>query len=313
MKLKACRLCEGTDYDMYLPEVYALEGETFDLVRCRGCGLARVTPMLDPERAGAMYTADYFNEDFSCGVRAGAYLETEASRVEEYREILEFIRKYKRSGRFLEVGCAGGSFLNYAGRSGFQVEGVDVSEWAARTAAEQFGLTVHRGRLADLGLPEKTFDVVFLGDLLEHEPEPIEFLTEVKRIAAIDGLVAIKVPTYVNSFYYRAARHFPISWTLGKLDNKLLSALKLSKSGTPPPPYHLYEYSLDTLQRACHKVGLGVIDHRTSLLVPEFLGGEGSPLLDRLARLGFRALRFVVTGLNLPAGHVLVFAVRGKD
>jgi 2-polyprenyl-3-methyl-5-hydroxy-6-metoxy-1,4-benzoquinol methylase len=292
--------------------VYVLEGQVFDLVRCRNCGLVRVSPMLAPDRVRALYTEEYFEQDFACGVREGTYLETDATRVREYREILEMIKKYRSSGKFLEVGCAAGGFLNYAGRAGFEVEGVDISEWAAKTAREQLGLEVHTGRLVESGLPESGFDVVFLGDLLEHEPEPLEFLAEVKRVTKPEGLVAIKVPTYVNSRYYRTLRRLPISWALRRLDTKLLQALKLSDQGPHLPPYHLYEYSLDTLSRMCQKIGLKVIDHRSSLLVPEFLEGEHVSLLDRIAHLGFRLLRFLVRRLNLPAGHVMVLAVHRR-
>ncbi len=312
MKLKPCQLCEGALYDLYLGRVYVLEDQVFDLVRCRNCGLIRVAPMPEPEVVRRLYDDGYFERDFSCGVRAGSYLETESSRVEEYRETLEMIRKYRPGGRFLEVGCAGGSFLNYARRAGFEAEGVDISEWSAKTASEQFGLEVHVGRLVEVGLPADTYDVVFLGDLLEHEPRPVELLTEVGRIVKTHGLVAVKVPTYVNSIYYRTARLFPVSWTLGRLDVKLLQALKLSREGPQLPPYHLYEFSLDSLSRMCTKAGLTVIDHRNSLLVPEFLDEPDKRWPDRVARMGFSTLRFLVRKLNAPAGHVMVFAVSGK-
>jgi len=312
MRLKPCTLCGGEQYELYLGRVYAYEDQVFDLVRCDSCGLVRVAPLPDPETARAFYDRRYFDSDFSCGVRKGSYLETDASRVGEYREILDIIEKYRPSGRLLEVGCAAGSFLNYARRAGYEVEGVDVSEWAAGAAREQFGLNVHVGRLVETGLPDEDFDIVFLGDLLEHEPEPLEFLAEVKRVTKPQGMVVIKVPTYVNSFYYRTARLLPISWTLGRLDVRLLQALKLSREGEPLPPYHLYEYSLDTLSRMLQKSGFRTIDHRTSLLVPEFLGDEEAGVMDRLTHFGFRALRFFVKSFNLPAGHVMVLAVKRK-
>ncbi len=309
MKGESCKLCGGTDYSVYLARVYVLGEQTFDLVRCSECGLVRVAPMPDVETVRGLYTYDYFDRDFSCGIRKGSYLETEATRVSEYREALEGIKRHRSSGKLLEIGCAGGSFLNYARRAGYEVEGVDISEWAVATAREQFGLTVHHGRLIEAGLPETSFDIVFMGDLLEHEPEPVEFLTEIKRLLKPDGLVVIKVPTYVNSFYYRTARLLPISWTLGRLDNRLLTSLKLSKEFPSLPPYHLYEYSPDTLSRMCKKAGLRVVSHRNSLLVPEYLADGNAPLSDRLAHAGFRALRYLVQSFNFPAGHVMVFAV----
>lgn len=313
MRLAACKLCGGEDYQPYLARVYALGERTFDLVRCRGCGLVRVEPLPGSEEVRGLYGENYFLRDFSCGVRAGTYLETDATRVEEYRELLDIIRGYRPLGRFLEVGCAAGSFLNYARRAGYEAEGVDVSPWAAQKAREQFGLTVHTGRLTEVQLPERQFDVVFLGDILEHESEPVEFLAEIKRVLRPWGLLAMKVPTYVNSFYYRTARLIPISWTMGRLDNRLLEALKLSFTGPRLPPYHLYEYSYQNIRRLCVKSGLRVIDRRHSLLVPDFLSHGTTTGLNRTARLGFHLLRSLVRTFNLPAGHVLVLAVRESD
>lgn len=311
MKSQPCRLCEGTDYYLYMWRVYALSGRIFDLVRCAKCGLVRVEPMLTAEEARSLYTEAYFERDFSCGVRKGTYLESEAMRVTEYRELLNVISVYRPGGRLLEVGCAAGSFLNYAQRSGYQVEGVDVSAWAARMAADQFGVKVQVGRLTEVAFPDESFEVVFFGDLLEHEPDPLAFLAEVRRILKPNGLAAIKIPTYVNSFYFRVARRLPLSWLVGRLDIRLLHAMKLAHQGPQFPPYHLYEFSRLNLDRFCEKVGLRVVGHWTSLLVPEFLDRWNASRFDRAAYFGFSVLKNVVTRLNLPAGHVLALAERG--
>lgn len=306
----ACRMCGSARSQLYLAQVYALGGQTFDLRRCRDCRLVYVHPFPDPETLRGLYTEQYFRSDFACGVRAGSYLETERSRVEEYREILQAIQNRKPGGRLLEVGCAAGSFLNYARRAGFEVTGADISAWAAQTGQEQFGLEIRTGRLQEVGLPEKHYDVVFLGDLLEHEPEPVGFLQEVRRVLKDDGLVAIKVPIYVNSFYYRLFRRLPWQWTLGRLDERLLLALKLHRGDVHFPPYHLFEYSEKTLARLCRLAGLAVVARQNSLLVPEFLSRESKGAGERLVLFGFRLLKALVHTFNFHGGHLMVFAVK---
>jgi SAM-dependent methyltransferase len=307
MNVTPCVLCDGVRFRIYLDRVYALGDQEFDLIRCEKCGLIRVEPMPGLDDIRRMYNKQYFEKDFSCGVRKGTYLET--NRVKEYRETLEALKEHKPSGTLLEVGCAAGSFLNYARRLGYQVKGVDISEWAAKTGREQFGLEIYIGRVVEVGLPSSSFDLIFLGDILEHEPKPVEFLSELKRLLKPDGVLAMKVPTYVNSFYYRTARLLPIPWTKGRLDRKLLQAMKLSREGTLLPPYHVYEYSLNTVRFMCEKVRLRVISHKNSLLIPEFLGREESGWPNRVARIWFRTLSTLVRTFNLPAGHVLVFSV----
>lgn len=308
MKFQPCIICGSSDYRLYLYRAYKMGDRIFDLIRCSQCGLVRVEPMPSADEVRRLYTSNYFKQDFSCGVRKGTYLESEAMRVGEYRELLKDIQSYRPSGKLLEVGCAAGSFLNYARRSGYEVLGVDVSEWAARTAKEQFGLEVRVGRLMEVDLPYRSFDVIFLGDLLEHEPEPLVLLEEVRRLLKPEGIVAVKVPTYVNSFYYRVARTMAVSWIIRRVNVRLLQAMKLFHQGPVLPPYHLYEYSRQNLVELYNKAGLNEIGHRTSLLVPEFLDSWNAAAVDRVILLGFLALRWVVVSLNIPAGHVLVFA-----
>ncbi len=122
----------------------------------------------------------------------------------------------------------------------------------------------------------------------------------------------IKVPTYVNSFYYRLARRLPWSWTLGKLDARLLQALKVWDQGPKFPPYHLYEYSPATLSALLENCGFEIIGRKSSLLIPEFLETSRPGLVSSFIRIGFHGLRFLVRRLNLRGGHTIVFAVKGK-
>jgi SAM-dependent methyltransferase len=303
-----CELCGSVEHKMFLPRIYAFKDKGYDLVQCRKCGLVFVQPMPDLETIAGFYTDKYFESDFSCGMFEGGYLETESSRVEEYREVLGSIEKHKTSGKLLEIGCAAGSFLFYAKRSGFEVEGVDISEWAVTNAAKQFGIKVHQGRLMDVGLPDASCDVILLSDLLEHEPEPIKFLKEVARVLKPDGICAIKVPTYVNSFYYQIIKRLPWSWTLGKLDEKLLQALKVRTDGPKFPPYHLYEYSPATLKLLLSRCGMTIVDRTSFLLVPDFLELKKPGLTTKLIWAGFVTLRWIIKRLNVHGGHTIVIS-----
>jgi len=309
---RKCEICGSTDHRIYLARIYAYAGRDYDLMQCNQCGLVFVEPMPELSTIQSFYQQKYFESDFACGMYEKSYMETEASRVNEYRELLGMIQNYKREGKLLEVGCAGGSFLYYAQRAGFEVEGVDISEWASEQARSQFHLKVFQGRLMDTNLPSETYDMIVLTDLLEHEPEPIRFLLEVKRLMKQDGIVVIKVPIYVNSFYYRFLRHLPWSWTLGRLDARLLQALKVWDQGPKFPPYHLYEYSPRTLSALLKKCGLKTIARRSSLIIPEFLESKQPGVISRIIRLGFLSLRFLVKTFNLRGGHTIVFAMKER-
>jgi len=76
--------------------------------------------------------------------------------------------------RFLEVGCGAGNNLWFAGRAGFQVSGIDISESAiqfARRRLEQEGVCaddLHTGDISSLPWDGQYFDVVVDRAALTH-------------------------------------------------------------------------------------------------------------------------------------------------
>jgi predicted RNA-binding Zn-ribbon protein involved in translation (DUF1610 family) len=83
-----------------------------DILRCERCGLGRAEAMdFDPE---SYYTSDYFSGERPDGY--ADYIGTENILRREFAGTVEFIRKFRASGRLLDVGCAYGFFLHEAKR-----------------------------------------------------------------------------------------------------------------------------------------------------------------------------------------------------
>ncbi len=72
--------------------------------------------------------------------------------------------------------------------------GTDFGASAVRFAKEQLGLNVQQGDLADAKFPSEYFDYVHVNNVLEHVPNPIELMTECKRILKPDGVFYLSVP-----------------------------------------------------------------------------------------------------------------------
>jgi SAM-dependent methyltransferase len=119
----------------------------------------------------------------------------EHHRDPNYLEELRLIRRFKPSGRFLDVGCNMGMLLRHVKGMGWTGVGVEPSPALSRMARERFGLDVHNCFLSDLPASEEgSFDVVALSDVFEHVTEPIEFLGHAARFLRPDGILYIKVP-----------------------------------------------------------------------------------------------------------------------
>jgi SAM-dependent methyltransferase len=97
-------------------------------------------------------------------------------------------------GRLLEVGCGAGRYLQLMRALGWSVVGVDTSPEAIRVARDVVGLEAHVGDVRDLGLDDASFDAVTLAHTLEHVPEPVEALRELRRVTRPGGRLAIVVP-----------------------------------------------------------------------------------------------------------------------
>jgi len=138
-----------------------------DILRCEQCGLGRAETMgFDPE---SYYTSDYFSGERPDGY--ADYVGTENILRREFAGTVEFIRKFRASGRLLDVGCAYGFFLHEAKRF-FDVSGIELAEDAAEHCRRS-GLNVFPGQADETLLGRLgTTDVMVLLDVIEHLPSP---------------------------------------------------------------------------------------------------------------------------------------------
>jgi len=309
-----CPIC-GAEATLYAKGLYELDGVGYDLVRCSGCKVVCVDPFPDEKRVAALYDDKYFEKDYSFGIVDGDYLASEVARESEYRRILSRIARLTPGRNMLEVGCAAGAFLKEASSQGWNVTGVDVSPWAVKTAREKFALDVREGTLVDQEFPAAKFDAVFFGDLLEHLPDPVAFLREAARVVkphSEGGVVVAKVPTYVNSFYYRWLKKGTNVLSFGGYSGDMMQLLKLSDTAKRMPPYHLFEYNPSSVGYVFNKAGLVVFEEEKTLMIPEFLHTQKS-LGGMFLSMLFGAMKFMIESFNLPGGHVLVFATPSNE
>ena len=91
-----CPLCGSPPghFKQYAPDLYEHKGTTYSLVKCKRCGLIRVSPFPAEETVRTFYGAEYFEKDFSFGILEGDYLASNSARQGEYAEILSLIKEW---------------------------------------------------------------------------------------------------------------------------------------------------------------------------------------------------------------------------
>jgi methionine biosynthesis protein MetW len=105
-------------------------------------------------------------------------------------------------GRVLDLGCASGGLLALLRGDASHLAGLELSESAAKAAAEVADLVV-QGALEDPGLPFEAgfYDVVVLADVLEHLADPATALRRAAGWAKPGGAILVSVP---NVAHWRA-------------------------------------------------------------------------------------------------------------
>jgi SAM-dependent methyltransferase len=155
-------------------------------------------------------------------------------------------------GHVLEIGCGSGATLVNLHELGWRAEGLDFDP-AAGALARARGLRVRSGGLADQGYPDHAFDAVGMVHAIEHIPDPLNFLREVRRVLAPNGQLVLITP----NARARGLARFGASW-LG-LD----------------APRHVQVFTARALERVVREAGFRLEGVRTTARMAGYLHGEG--------------------------------------
>ena len=116
------------------------------------------------------------------------------ARVGYFRRMLFEELKLRSVGKTaLEVGCGGGILCEEIARMGFKTTGVDPSEPSLNTARNHAKLSrldvdYDQGSGEQLPYPDRSFDVVFCCDVLEHVRDLPKVIAEIARVLKSGGV-----------------------------------------------------------------------------------------------------------------------------
>jgi len=277
-----CALCGGDQSRLR----FAKQGR--DFLECSRCGLVWIDPLPTPAEVETRYRTAYSTGEYA------SFASAQGTRdlISEHR--LEAIRDRARPGRWLDVGCATGSFVAAAVAEGHAAEGLDISREAVEIAREN-GLVAHHGRVEDFE-PTQPYDTITAFDVLEHAIDPRAFVKRLHGWLVPGGNLILSLPD-VGSIYPRLlmGRHWFYYW----------------------PDEHLFYFDRKTIRRLLEEEGFEVkrITRAHKPLSPAYAARNLEAFnagLGRVARglVGLLPAALRERPLRLYVGEMLVVARR---
>ncbi|OGY18569.1 MAG: hypothetical protein A2900_03085 [Candidatus Chisholmbacteria bacterium RIFCSPLOWO2_01_FULL_50_28] len=234
--MSRCYLC----HQNFLTKAFDKLG--WPILRCGNCGLYT----LEFKGSYQKFIREYYNKGFFTGSpkRAGYYNYEGDWLAEELnmRSYVKGIRQFKKEGKVLDVGCATGIFMVEAQKEGFDVYGVDVSDYAIGIARRRFSDRVTMSSIERATFEKNAFDIVTLFDVIEHLNDPRKVLKKLHTIIRKDGLLVLNTGD-TGSF-------------LAKIQGKRWHFFI--------PPQHFFYFSQKNLSQLLTQCGFRVlgIDHK---------------------------------------------------
>ena len=195
---------------------------------CRECGTFSLYPKLQGFDFETLYSSSYIEN-----LSNHNQIDEEIDRFKSLKNFLRNIN-YPSGKNFLDYGCgASGELLIFATSLGLASVGVEIEASTREMAALNSSAPVIDPE--EFSNTDQKFDLIFLGDVLEHVNEPGEILKDICAHLQPNGFLFIQGPLESAS----------------TLTNRLVELKSILLQGTPVqfPPYHVTLSKLNSLKK----------------------------------------------------------------
>ncbi len=187
-----------------------------------------------------------------------------ALRADRARELMNNeVRAGGGVGRLLDVGCGEGFVLAAFAADGWEVSGIDHSLAGVQRMNSQMLEYVEQDNVfaaLDRRITSgEKYDLVWLGNVLEHVLDPVALLRSLRKLLTPGGIAVIVVPNDGNEFH-----------------EELFSERMISERFWISIPDHISYFTADSLRQTAAATGWAVRDLQGDFPVDFFLAHEGS-------------------------------------
>ncbi|MBT5400347.1 class I SAM-dependent methyltransferase [bacterium] len=188
---QSCIVCQEDKFTKYAEEDY------FQALKCDKCGMISVNPHYTEEGLDKFYSSYYKNRS----------IDNELSELRRvmYAEDRDWIHKFTKKGKVLDVGCSDGNFLDFFDEKLWDRHGIDLTS-DALTIAKEKGVVTHQGKIWETDVGDG-YDLVMMRGVIEHFRDPIVALKKCSEILKPGGILFITATPSGNSFAFNVYRH----------------------------------------------------------------------------------------------------------
>lgn len=206
----------------------------------------RVDPLPSVSELAAYYRDVYYQDP------KGQYQKQyDASELDFFLDtsnlVLDFAEHHGlNSGKVLDLGCGEGFFMAHARLRGFEVWGADFSDFGLKAQNPELltdDVFVAGDFTRDRLFPDKSFDLVFCKNVLEHVIDPVASIQTILSYLSPGGIAVVYVP---NDF--------------SDLHDIVFAGQDRSLTPMFVPPVHLHYFNARTLHRFVEECGAQVVD-----------------------------------------------------
>jgi SAM-dependent methyltransferase len=246
----ACAICGSDKYKIIgKPEinekVKRFIRHDYHVVKCLKCGFYFIDPALDltEQEWEALYKDEYFTPMTDWWEKR-----RERDRKGRLDRLFSYLKTSKNANevRFLDIGCGEGFVVAEALNRNWISFGCDIADNLPGDMKGKFSFT--KGNLIQAKYPDDHFDVIYMDSVLEHVANPIQVLSEIRRILNKNGIAYIAVPN--EQTLYNSVKKILYNMT-GK--KEIAAQIKPFES-----PYHIQGFNPGSLSLAVKQAGLGL-------------------------------------------------------
>lgn len=232
-----CKICQS-QAKLALPELEGFKaGKFYDIYECQNCKVSFCYP---GESDLDLYKGIYIHSEFIAGYnRYYAYYDAIkyqkcpsdflAEREDCYWFIINYLKENisKNKAKLLEVGSGLGYLTFSLHKSGYDIQGVELSSDAVSNAKSRFGNLYKCKNALELKSDNERFDVIILTEVIEHISDPVSFINQLSGLLSRNGVILVTTPNKdfpMNSCSEWASDLPPVHlWWFGKRGIKEIS------------------------------------------------------------------------------------------